>query len=197
VPEWRRMTSQWWSRRARARRLGAQLPMLASTLARSVHSGSTLVAACQDAAVTSAAPASTAMSEVVAAVGRGIPLSSALRSWADAEQQPGVDLLVTACRVGHDDGGDLAAALDAVAVSLLDRIEVADEARALASQARSSAMVLVALPPFGAACFCLLDPTVAATLVGTPLGWCCLAVGSFLDGLGAWVMRAQVRAALR
>jgi tight adherence protein B len=171
--------------------------MLASALARAVHSGASLLAACEDAAATAEAPASIAMAEVVTAVGRGVPLSAALGAWADAEQLPGVDLLVTACRVGHDDGGDLAAALDAVAVSLLDRLEVADEARALASQARSSAWVLAALPPLGAVCFSLLDPAVAVTLIGTPLGWCCLVVGCLLDGAGAWVMRAQVRAAVR
>ena len=81
-------------------------------------------------------------------------------------------------------------------MSLLDRVEVADEARALSAQARSSAVVLVALPPFGAACFCLLDPAVAATLFTTPFGWGCLVAGAALDGVGAWVMRRMVAGAL-
>lgn len=183
--------------RSRSRRLAAQMPMLASTLARSVHSGATLIAACQDAAAAMDEPASEAMAEVVRAVGRGVPVDSALGRWAASEMLDGVDLLVTACRLGHGEGGNLAVALDAVAVSLLDRVEVADEARALATQATSSALVLVALPPFGAACFCLLDPAVARTLFATPLGWCCLVVGGALDIAGAWVMRSLVRAALR
>ena len=183
--------------RSRARRLERQLPLVASTLARSVHSGATLVAALEEAAEALDAPASGALEAVGAAVARGVPVDAALTDWAAREQLSGVDLLVAASRLGHRDGGDLAVALDAAAVSLLDRLEVEDEARAHATQARSSAAVLVALPPFGAACFCLLDPAVAATLVGTPLGWCCLLLGSLLDGLGAWVMRAQVRAAVR
>lgn len=191
------MTVRRRSARTRSRRLDAQLPMLASTLARAVHSGATLLAACEDVAATMDAPAAEVMADIVTASRRGVPLSSALASWADSEGLDGARLLVTACRLGHQDGGDLPAALDAVAVTLLDRVEVADEARALASQATSSAVVLIALPPFGAACFCLLDPAVAGTLLGTPLGWCCLVVGAGLDAAGAWTMRAQLRAALR
>jgi tight adherence protein B len=108
-----------------------------------------------------------------------------------------VSILATAAGVGHREGGDLAVALDAAAVTLLDRAEVRDEAHALSTQARTSAAVLVALPPFGAACFCLLDPAVAATLFTTPLGWTCLLVGAALDGAGAWVMRRMVDGALR
>ncbi len=185
------------SARSRARRLERQLPLVASTLARSVHSGATLVAAFDEAAGALDAPASAALEAVGAAVARGVSVDAALTDWAAREQLPGVDLLVAASRLVHRDGGDLAVALDAAAVSLLDRLEVEDEARALATQARSSAAVLVALPPFGAACFCLLDPAVAATLLTTPFGWCCLAAGAALDGAGSWSMRRLVRAALR
>lgn len=183
--------------RRRARRLGAQLPWVASTLARSVHSGATLPGALDEAAEALGEPAGSALERVVGAVGRGMPVESALAAWASAERLEAVDLLVAAVRLGHRSGGDLALALDAVAVSLLDRIEVADEARALASQARTSAVVLVALPPFGAVCFCLLDPAVAGTLLGTPIGWTCVVVGVLLDVAGARVMRRMVDGALR
>lgn len=183
--------------RGRDRRLDRQLPLVASTLARSVHSGATLVAALDEAGESLDAPASDALALVGAAIRRGVPVDDALVAWSAREEAAGVELLVTAIRLGHRDGGDLAIALDAAAVSLLDRREVAEEAKALATQARSSAGVLIALPPFGAACFCLLDPAVAATLFATPFGWCCLVVGAGLDAAGAWSMRRLVEGALR
>jgi tight adherence protein B len=183
--------------RRRARSLDAQLPVLASTLARSAHSGATLVQAIEEAASSLPEPAGVAAADVAASVARGVPVEEALQDWAGREQLDGVRLLVTAAQVGYRHGGDLTVALDAAAVSLLDRAEVADEARALSTQARTSAGVLVALPPFGAACFCLLDPAVAATLFTTPVGWLCVLIGTALDTAGAVVMHRLVLGALR
>ena len=87
-------------------------------------------------------------------------------------------------------------ALDGVAAALLDRIEVADEVRALAAQARTSAIVLVALPPVGAGLFCLLDPGFAGVLFASPAGRTCLVAGLALDGAGAWTSRRMVRRAV-
>jgi len=180
------------ARRRHQRLLDRQLPVLAATLASSVHSGANLAMALEDAADASPEPSAASMAALRAAIDRGVPADRALSDWASAESHPGVSLLVTSVRLGQEHGGDLGVALDAVSASLLDRVEVADEARALASQARSSAAVLVALPPFGALCFCLLDPAVAATLFTTPVGWACLIIGGGLDAIGAWVLTRMV-----
>lgn len=185
------------SQRRRRRRLDRQLPVIAAALARSVHAGATLPGALEQTADSVEPPGLDGLEHVRSAIGRGVPVEDALAAWERAERHGGVTLLVTAARLGYRHGGDLGAALDAVSVSLLDRVDVADEARALSSQARSSAAVLVALPPFGAACFCLLDPAVARTLLGTPLGWCCIVAGAGLDAAGAWVMQRMVDGALR
>jgi tight adherence protein B len=124
-------------------------------------------------------------------------VDASLGRWARHAGSAEVDLLVGAAQLGHRHGGDLAAGLDTVAASLLDRAEVADEARALSTQARTSAAALVGLPPFGAACFCLLDPAVATTLFTTLGGWCCLVGGVVLDAGGAWWMVRMVDRALR
>ena len=150
-----------------------------------------------DAAGSLGAPAAEEMAILDAAIRRGVPVDAALASWSARSSSSEVELLVTAARLGHANGGDLAVALDAVAVTLLDRAEVADEARSLTSQARTSAAALVALPPFGAACFAVLDPAVATLLFTTPIGWACIVVGVALDLTGAWVLHRMVRGALR
>jgi tight adherence protein B len=183
--------------RRRRRALQRQLPLLASTLARSVHSGATLVVALGDAASSLGQPAGEDVAAVAAAIRRGVTVDAALAGWSDRSGSADVGLLVTAARLGHAHGGDLGVALDAVAITLSDRVEVADEARSLTSQARTSAAVLVALPPFGAACFAVLDPAVAALLLTTPIGWVCIVVGVALDLAGAWVLHRMVQRALR
>lgn len=173
------------------------LPNVAGALARSVRTGSTLHAAFAEVAASESGPLAEELSAVHTAVVRGRSLEESLQAWSDHADSPSVDLLVAACAFGIRDGGDLAAALDGAAVTLIDRLDVADEARAATSQARSSAMVLVALPVFGAVMFGMLDPAVATTLIATSAGRLCLVIGAVLDGAAAWVMAFLVRRALR
>jgi tight adherence protein B len=179
------------------RLLDQQLPGVAAALARSVHAGATLLVAIEELGKLALSPCGDDLAALAAAVRRGSSLDAALRYWQLSRPGSSVEVLVAACRFGHVEGGNLAAALDGAAVSLLDRIEVADEARALSSQARSSAAVLVALPLLGAAGFSVLDPAVAATLFTTAAGWLCLILGLGLDAAGAWVLSRMVRSALR
>jgi tight adherence protein B len=169
-----------------------QLAHVAAELARSVRSGASLPTAVAELARVAEPPVSTDVVAVHEALGRGVAVDDALADWSTRAGMPSVELVVTAARLGHAEGGDLAAALDAVAVSLLDRLEVADEAHALGAQARASTWALLALPPFGALCFSLLDPAVGRTLFATPLGWVCLAVGASLELMGAAVMSRLV-----
>ncbi|HTO00248.1 MAG TPA: type II secretion system F family protein [Microthrixaceae bacterium] len=180
-----------------ARAFEHQLPELASGLARSVHSGATLRVAMEDVAAVMDRPAQVDLRAVLDRVERGWLLDDALVEWQRGARSAGLDLLVAACRLGHAEGGDLKAALEGVAAALLDRIEVADETRALTSQARTSAYVLAVLPALGAAGFSVLDPQVADVLFTSPAGLACLLVGVTLNLLGAWCLKRLVRTALR
>jgi tight adherence protein B len=77
-----------------------------------------------------------------------------------------------------------------VAATLRARAAVADEARALASQARASAAVLVGLPVVVAVGGAAADRKVADALLGTPWGLGCIALAGLLDLGGAlWMQR--------
>lgn len=178
------------------RRRDRELPGLASALARSVRTGASLLGAFDEVARAAPAPLGDELRAVVAAVEHGRSLDDALARWSSGAGSPSVDLLVAACRFGHRDGGDVAAALDGAAVSLLDALDAADESRAMTSQARSSAGVLVALPVLGAAVFSMLDPDVLHTLTMTTAGRVCVVVGAGLDAAGAWIMARLVRSAV-
>jgi tight adherence protein B len=165
---------------------------VAAELARSVRCGASLPTAIAEVASAAERPVALDVVAVDDALRRGVAVDDALAAWAARSASASVDLVVTAARLGHAEGGDLAAALDAVSVSLFDRIEVAEEANALGAQARASMWALLALPPFGAACFSLLDPSVARTLFATPVGWACLVTGVALESMGAAVMARMV-----
>jgi tight adherence protein B len=191
----------WMSVRRRRRRAAAveaarDLPRLAADLGRSLRGGTTLRTALEEQASQRPGPLGVEVGQVVGRLQRGVALDESLATWAASSAVQGVPLLVGACRFGVDHGGDLARALDGVAASLHDALDVGDEVRALASQARTSAWVLVALPPAGAVLFALVDPAVASVLTSRA-GVGCLTVGAALDAVGAWVSARLVRGALR
>ena len=181
----------------RRARYDAQVAELAAALARAVRSGATLRVALHEVLPSLAPPLRGDVAMVVELVERGVGVDAALSAWRTGRESAPLDLLVAGARFGHAEGGDLGTALDAVTVAVHDRLEVAAEARALSTQARTSGTVLVALPVIGAVSFSVLDPGVAQLLLTTPLGWACLAVGVSLDLAGLASIRLLTRRALR
>ena len=117
-------------------------------------------------------------------------VADALEAWSDAHPRRPVRLVAGALAVAEAAGGRAGPALDGVATTLRARAAVADEARALASQARASAAVLVGLPVVVAVGGAAADRRVADALLGTPWGWGCIALAVLLDGAGAlWMQR--------
>lgn len=184
-------------RSAAVREAVRQLPQVAADLARSVRSGSSMHTAFGVVSDRAGGLLGPELRSVAHAIDRGRSLDAALGEWQERTEVSGVDLLVGACRFGVRHGGDLTRALDGVAAALLDALEVADETRALVAQARTSAAVLLALPPLGAALFALADPAVAGVLLGSTAGWLCVVVGLGLDALGALVSGRIIGSALR
>jgi tight adherence protein B len=80
-----------------------------------------------------------------------------------------------------------------VAATLRERLDLADERRSLASQARLSALVLAVAPVGFAVLLGAVDGSTADFLLGTPPGWLCLGLGLALDAGGAWWMAQLTR----
>lgn len=183
--------------RARARVLSARdLPTAVGELSSSIRSGATLESALRDLAPSVGGLLATEVGGAIELLDRGHGLDRVLDAWGRASRIDGVELLVAACRFSRGGGAGLDAALDGVAAALVDRIEVADELRSLASQARTSALVLVALPPLGASLFAVVDPGFAPVLFTTPAGRVCLVLGVTLDVAGALTSKAMTSRAL-
>jgi tight adherence protein B len=86
-----------------------------------------------------------------------------------------------------------ARAVDGVAATLRERLGLSAERRALASQARTSAVVLSAAPVVFAVLLGMGDGAAGRFLLHSPAGWVCIAGGLGLDAVGAWWMARLTR----
>ncbi len=144
------------------------------------------------------------------ALERGVPLDRALTEWVERERRRSrngrsrrrhpspedVELLACAIRFAEPRGAGLVAAFEGVAVALMDRAELADEIRALTSQAWASVIVLCSLPVAGIAMVAIVAPGVLSTLFATPFGLGCLTVAVVADAAAVLLGRRMTRWAI-
>jgi tight adherence protein B len=177
--------------RRRTARRDHQLPEALERMASSLRAGRSLGGALEDVGRAAPPPLRDELGPVVDALRHGAPVEAALGAWlARATSTRELELVGTALVLGARSGGEVARALDRVAATLRERRELRAEVRALATQARASAAVLVAAPVAFAALVSAVEPGVAGFLLTSPLGIACLAVGVALDTLGAaWMAR--------
>lgn len=178
----------------RDRRADEGLPVVLDDVARALRAGAAPGAALAAAVAGRGATAARSdVRSVIDDVRAGLGLVEALERWSERRPTGPVRLAVGALAIGTSTGGARSRAVEAVAATLRERRAVESEASALATQARSSALVIVLAPLAFAALSSLSDPRAGAFLVGTPTGLACLAIGLALDGLGGWWMHRIVR----
>jgi tight adherence protein B len=171
-------------RQARDRQMPAALDRLATAL----RSGASLPQALADVGAALGPPLGAEISALARASDHGRPLHGVLDEWSAAHGDPGTRLTATALVLATVVGSAPAHAVDGVASTLRERLDLAAERRALAVQARTSALVLSVAPVGFAGLLIAADTAAAGFLLGTPAGWGCLAAGAALDASGAWWM---------
>lgn len=186
-------TSVWWRRHRAAeqeRRRRHQLPDALERLAGGLRSGTSLLQSLIDTGATTPTP----LGDELVAIGReaqhGEPLAELLDTWAARRGDRSTRLAAAAMTLALGVGATPARALDGVAGTLRERTQLRAERQALATQARASAMVLVAAPLGFMALFGVTDSAASQFLLSTPSGWLCLVGGIGLDLVGAvWMAR--------
>ena len=168
---------------------------LLEAVARSLRSGQSLVGAIREGAEAEVERGpGEALARSVRLADSGVGVVTVVDDWVGPCPNGPRSLAGTALAIGAEMGGAQARCLDAAAASLRERASLEREVRALTSQARASAGLMV-LAPLGFALFsCATNPRVAQVLTATPLGWACVAAGLALDGAGAgWMLRMARR----
>lgn len=177
-----------------SRRRAAQLPDALDAVAAGLRGGLALPAAIAGAASVGA-PLGDELADLARAVDAGRPLTDAIDRWQATADDAGTALTAGALTVAARVGGPGARAVDGAAASLRERLGSEAETAALATQGRASAAVLTLAPLAFAFLLTSLDPAAGRFLLGTPIGWACIALGLGLDAAGAWWMAALVRRA--
>jgi tight adherence protein B len=173
-----------------AARVEAALPAAVEAAAAGLRSGASLRQALAGAADAVTGALAGDLAAVAAATERGAGVTAALERWAARRPLPGVRLVVAALCLGAETGGAAAQAVDGVALTLRQRLAAQAEAKALATQARVSALVIGASPVVFCALAAATDPRTAGFLLRTPAGLALLATGLTLDAAGAlWMAR--------
>ena len=182
----------WLARERRERRFARALPGALEQVASELRGGGTV-----QSAVTRLASAESVVApdfrRVCTRTELGLSLVDALQTWPEAHDAPGVRAAAGAFAVASTLGGGAADAIDGLASSLRQRLDAADDARALSSQARLSAVVVGAAPIGYLVFSSLVDPRAVGVLVGTGVGRVCLVIGLALEALAALWIRRIVR----
>jgi tight adherence protein B len=181
-------------RRAEQRRLRqTQLPSALDRLATALRGGSSVPTALIEAGSGLPPP----IGPELAALGReadaGRAVADVLDGWSARNDDAGTRLAATALALANAIGGAPGHAVDGVAATLRERVDLADERRALASQARLSALVLAVAPVGFAVLLAAGNGRASDFLLRSPAGWVCLSAGLALDGIGAWWMARLTR----
>jgi tight adherence protein B len=174
-----------------------QLPEALERIAGALRSGSSTPQAIAEAGRSVVEPLGPELSVLALSMRRGRSLVDVVDEWAAGRRDSGTRLVATALVLASGLGAAPARALDGVAATLRERLELADERHALATQARMSATVLSAAPFGLALLLAASDPAIAHFLLATSAGWMCLVVGGALEVAGALWMARLTRSAER
>ena len=180
-------------RAAHRHRREAQLAPALDRLAAALRSGASLPAALDEVGHAVEPPIGPELAGLARQAAHGRPLRRVLDGWAASHGDPGTRLAATALVLATVVGAAPARAVDGVAATVRERLDLAAERRALAAQARTSALVLSVAPAGFAALLVAGDTAAAGFLLGTPAGWACLAAGLALDAAGIWWMAHLTR----
>lgn len=178
-------------------RLYRQFPDVLSMIVRSVRAGIPLHEALRTVARESLEPTAAQFRRVADQMAIGIRLEDALR---DAAARTGVAeyaFFTVALTLQAQTGGSLAETLDNLADVIRKRVALRLRAVALASEARTSAYVLAALPVVTGLVLCVLNYDYIRPLFETPRGNRVLFAAITMLGTAGGVMRFMIKRSLR
>jgi len=180
-------------RKRREQRLVAALPDALELIARSLRSGSSLAQALAEVASSMTGPLTIALARIVDDTEQGASLGRALQRFAERSSLSEIRVAVAALTLASESGASPSRALDGVGTSLRDSYQLRSELAALTSQARASALVLIALPIVFVLVNAAIDPSALEFLLSNGIGRVCLLLGSGLDAVGWIWMRRLVQ----
>ena len=180
--------------RRRLKALAHQLPYVLDMLKSSLEAGHTLLRGLQMASANNPEPLASELRFIIDQVRVGVTLPLAIEAMYRRVPIEELGFLASAVTLQAESGTSLAEILQHVSQSIRYRQRLDDQIRTLTSQARSSAMIVSALPAVVLGIFSLLRSDYVRILFTNPLGIKLLEAAIVLDVVAFVIMRriAQV-----
>jgi len=181
------------------RRLGAlylQLPDALAMIVRAARVGIPVTEAIRTVAREAPQPTATEFGELANRLAIGLPLPEALAVTARQSGLPEYGFFATALILQNQTGGALSETLENLADVIRRRVGLRARAHALASEARTSAMILIALPVIAASALLVISPDYIRLLYDDPGGQQIAVAAIGMVSTGAFVMRSIIRRSL-
>jgi tight adherence protein B len=122
----------------------------------------------------------------------GLPVPEAMREFANRIPILDAKFFVTAVLTQRESGGNLAEVLDNLGRVVRERFKVKRQIRVISAHGRMSGGVLMALPPFLALAFMVINPEHLKALTGDILGWWMIGGAVTLQLAGCLIIRKLI-----
>jgi tight adherence protein B len=180
------------ARNQRMLKFEEQFPEAIDLLSRALRAGHALTTGLSMVAEELPAPMGTEFQALYDQQNFGLPLSQALRTFAERIHSLDARFFVTAVLTQKEAGGNLSEVLDNLASIIRERFKVKRQVRVISAHGRITGWVLSALPSALALFFCVMNPDKYATFYRDPLGMQLIAGALFLQLAGILIIKKIV-----
>ncbi|NSW85140.1 MAG: type II secretion system F family protein [Syntrophobacteraceae bacterium] len=123
----------------------------------------------------------------------GVSVSDALKNLAARVDCPDLGYFVVATIVQRETGGNLAELIEGTSELIRERFKFFGKVRVLSAEARTGAIILIAVPFVTAAALFILNREYITTLVNDPIGHMLLGGAAVMICLGILTIRSMIR----
>lgn len=171
-------------RKKRIEALEKQLPDALLMMSGALRAGASFPTALEAVVQETSAPISQEYDLLMREIRLGIDLDIAMRNVEKRIPIPDFMMVTAAVTIAREVGGNLAEALESVARTLREKLQMEGKIRALTSQGRMQGIVMTCLPLFLMLVLRFMEPKAMAPLFSEPIGWATLAVIGVMELLG-------------
>ena len=179
------------------RELYTQFPEALAIMVRSVRVGLPVAEALRILGQECPMPTRAEFADVADQISMGIAIERALHDLADGTDVSEYRFLATTLHLQSQTGGALAETLENLGDTIRKRLAAAKRGLALASEARTSIYVLLALPLVAGAGLAVVNPSYIAVLFEEPTGQKLLALACGMLCIGYFTMQTIIKRSLR
>lgn len=171
-------------RKKRIEAVEKQLPDALLMMSGALRAGASFPSALEAVIHESAPPISQEFDLLMREIRLGIDLDIAMRNVEKRIPIPDFLMVTAAVTIAREVGGNLAEALESVARTLREKLQMEGKIKALTSQGRMQGIVMTCLPLFLMLVLRFMEPKAMAPLFNEPVGWATLAVIGVMEFLG-------------